>query len=960
MHEIKFNNVYNFWNNALPLGNGRMGAMVFFENHEMHIAMNHYDCYYDLFTPSIEQKSKPTAKSKPPQTYETLSEMFGTLRHDPDYQYDHYIKQFNPQAGSIRPQYNTTSYPMSGEIVIKLDPSLDVFSLTLNINAATVHFEASSSDGSKKTSMIVWIAKNMDGLIAQTTQSHSGLWSEATLMLPSQIGQARYEYVMGSDEMNKWMRSSYDGKLAETLITQQDDMLVATIAPQHGISAKQNLKLIQKVGTLRVSHQSYWSDFWQTTVRLPDSFLETLWHLHMYVLDCASGIHGKFFEQACGLCGLWDIRKPNLWGSSWYWDVNIQEAFWPIFSSNKMDLAKHFCDAYLFHQPKIEAFTKRMYNTNGFSLDFPFFLYQCIQPWTAQFLWRYYAYTGDVQYLKEKIYPVFLKQIEQFKHIATRDENGIYHLDFDISPEQGPISKDSIISIASMKQLIKYAIKAAAVLNQTQDIPELETLLNKLPAYARTTDDTRWKDSAFAPDDLFLRHPSVLMPMFPAEEVDKFSESGTKNLAMITLKFAIENTEIGAFGAGWFAAAAASLGEGDAAIRIIYEKGIDYFIHSNGLGYEESERYVNHCLITKPILYPPAQMEPSGGMVMTLNQMLLYSGEHIEVFPAIPGGIDQLKTRKAQYHYHNNALQGKYPAWDDCEFTNMRAAGGFIISAQRTFGKTNWISVTASFDAPLTLMLPEHLRKKPDELYFHAIMKAGEQLEFGKKAKTCSNTIPLNTSNKAQVHQAATTGRRIFLGEDRHTSFFQAVDSFLCPFMQGSTHQQHMIPYIFDFTANQTHKNYDAVFHMSYVQSGNALVYFGAPKAHGVMLYDTHLGYGFAHTKDLNIVDRAEPDDFRRDFIESSTDNEFLIELPRGKYNILVVSGDECEASYTNIYLPHITATLSGKHMKAGFYDCKIIPIMHEKDGLFRIQFRTSLGYKWKLNGIILSREYYM
>ena len=48
MHQIVFRDVANGWHNALPIGNGRMGAMVFFQDHALHIALNHYDCYYGI------------------------------------------------------------------------------------------------------------------------------------------------------------------------------------------------------------------------------------------------------------------------------------------------------------------------------------------------------------------------------------------------------------------------------------------------------------------------------------------------------------------------------------------------------------------------------------------------------------------------------------------------------------------------------------------------------------------------------------------------------------------------------------------------------------------------------------------------------------------------------------------------------------------------------------------------
>ena len=119
---------------------------------------------------------------------------------------------------------------------------------------------------------------------------------------------------------------------------------------------------------------------------------------------------------------------------------------------------------------------------------------------------------------------------------------------------------------------------------------EIARLLQEMPEYARTKDGSRWKDSPLVQDEIFLRHPSVLMPVFPAEEVHMESPRQEREAAENTIRYASENTEAGTFGFEWIAAAAARMGAGESALRILYENGLDLMTHSNGLGYEESER----------------------------------------------------------------------------------------------------------------------------------------------------------------------------------------------------------------------------------------------------------------------------------------------------------------------------------------------------------------------------------
>ena len=46
-HIVKFSNCYNNWSNALPIGNGIMGAMAFFEDGVLYLPVNHYEVYYN-------------------------------------------------------------------------------------------------------------------------------------------------------------------------------------------------------------------------------------------------------------------------------------------------------------------------------------------------------------------------------------------------------------------------------------------------------------------------------------------------------------------------------------------------------------------------------------------------------------------------------------------------------------------------------------------------------------------------------------------------------------------------------------------------------------------------------------------------------------------------------------------------------------------------------------------------
>ncbi len=320
-HKICFDGVENGWHNALPLGNGKFGAMVFFGRGELRIALNHYDVYYAVL-PRYEKGEKPPAPK-----HSELLKTVQAARKGADYARTHYAHTLNRTLDD-RPEYHLSSFPMAGEIRIPLHMETDSFSLTLYIEDARIVFTAEL--GGKRAWARVWAASGADVLFTELSQSEPGFWGDAELVFPSGRGLDAYEYQINAENGISLMKAAIrpgraDEIAFETALAAEGGAWAASVSRASAVEA---VKLgLRERAKLKEAHGAWRRDFWRSSVTLPDKFLETLWHLHLYVIGCASGLGGMYPEQACGLNGLWDIRRPTLWGSMWYWDVNIQEAF---------------------------------------------------------------------------------------------------------------------------------------------------------------------------------------------------------------------------------------------------------------------------------------------------------------------------------------------------------------------------------------------------------------------------------------------------------------------------------------------------------------------------------------------------------------------------------------------------------------------------------------------------------
>ena len=284
----------------------------------------------------------------------------------------------------------------------------------------------------------------------------------------------------------------------------------------------------------------------------------------------------------------------------------------------------------------------------------------------------------------------------------------------DISPEQGPLAHNTVITVSSVKYMLEFTLKAAEILHDDNPLlADIRRVLEKMPSYAISEGGyygPHLKDSPDAPDEMFVRHPSLLMPLYPIGEFDpRTCGKEVYDMLVNTVEFLTENAEIGIFGGSWIAASAARLGMGQLALRMIYERGIDHMLRSNGLTAEATDRFMNFCLVTRQPLYYPCMMEFTGEMLAAVNELLLQSyNDLIRVFPALPDGKQDWKLfNRAGYRleeYQDRHVD--YPAWNDVRFDKLLAKGAFEVSAQLKQGALDWILVHSHKGGTVRLTCP--------------------------------------------------------------------------------------------------------------------------------------------------------------------------------------------------------------------------------------------------------------
>lgn len=1019
-HAITFKNQVNHWDNGLPLGNGVFGCMVYYDKHRLHIPMNHYEVYYNIrenVLPEDQLKALPEI-TDPGSVRRQRTEIANGNTPKPGEPFYYYRQARNPSAensgkvGSLQSSGSayaisqfSGSYPATGNMTFSFAESLQDADHTLALYTEDAKTELTLTNDTDRLRLDTIVARE-DCIISHITQSRDGLVTALALDLEpyrdldapevsfTQIDNHTFGYTVSRMLGSKCFRfagvlelAGAEGKLEQSGYTasiqlqnaQKEFHVITSVVTDFRYKevladcVAQSRKYAASLPQLYSDHSTYWTQFFAaSSICLPDKFLEHIYYINQYALDCCSGENGVMKHHACGLNGLWAVKHPNLWGSMWYWDVNIQAAFAGVFSSNRLNLAKVFSDGLRTYLDLARHGAKAVHGMSGLAADYPYDFYHCVWPWCAQYLWFLYEYTLDEDYLRNEAYPVFLELSQFMTEVFVYDEEtDLFHIYPDISPEQGPLAHDTTITVASAKYLLQFTLKAAEILGDKSPIlDKCRTLLEKMPPYAVTAPDkygVHLKDSPDAPDQLWLRHPSMLMPLFPIGEFGLDSDAETRKMLSNTIDYLEDNCEIGIFGGSWLAAGAARLGRGQTALRLIYERGIDHMLRSNGLTAEQTERFINFCLIARQPLYYPCMMEFTGEMLAAVNEMLLQSVNGvIRVFPALPDGDREMERliRRGQGLNEYDDRYAVYEPWDTVRFDTLLAKGAFVVSAAREEGKLAWIRIHSRMGGKAKVACPfftEEMQVFADGQPVPFRVQDGMFIFDTETGKTyliacCPDayTAPAeNTYTDEVLTRRTYTKRSLFLGEDTDTAYHKALDSFLRAWYYGNLRMENRTVYKFDFGCAEG-KNYAEALPRQ-VNGAEAMTMKYLPFLPVAPLeFTAKRGYGFEDASMVSTADRGCPDVLRRDFAEGTEEAVFCIEVPRGQYELLVVSGDSEEASISRVWVEN-GRSAGGELVKKGRFQAKLLPLVLEEDEPIRLHISTKPGYRWKLNNVFVN-----
>lgn len=445
------------------------------------------------------------------------------------------------------------------------------------------------------------------------------------------------------------------------------------------------------------THSDFWKGYWsKSSVSLPDSVLQKQYDNEMYKFGSVT----RSDSYPISLQAVWTADNGKLppWKGDYHHDLNTQLSYWPTYTGNHLDEGLGYLNTLWSQRDTYKAYTKSYFETDGMNVPgvcalngapmggwIQYAMSQTAGAWLAYHFYLHWKYSDDDKFLKEMAYPFINDVAIYMEQNSMVDENGVRRLEYSSSPEIFDNSVNAWFTEmtnydqALMHSLFAIASEVAEGAGHADEAEHWKTLYGQLADFDVDADGSLTFAKGF-PYDSSHRHFSHAMAIYPLGLLDVSNGEEDKRIIDATIR------KLDEFGSGyWTGYSFAWLGnlkaralDGDGAADALRTFATCFCspntFHLNGDQSGTGKSYFT---------YRPFTLEGNFAFASGIQEMLLQSHAGvINIFPAIPSD------------------------WRDVSFENLRAQGGILVSARMVDGKVTSVKLESPKQCTVKVAIP--------------------------------------------------------------------------------------------------------------------------------------------------------------------------------------------------------------------------------------------------------------